>query len=164
MSSGSLRVKVKEKLEQAEQERLGYLLKRTQHALRAKMDQLLEPLGLTAPQYNVLSAVQRSPGISNAALARGAFVTAQSMLGIVANLEHLGLITREAHPTHGRIRSSELTEKGTAASRKAHRLLSGVDETMTFGFSDKERNLLRSLLEKCAKNLSANGRAEDALR
>ena len=65
--------------------RLGYMLKRAQHALRMSMDELLEPIGVTVPQYNVLSAVELQPGISNAALARGAFVTAQSMQGIVAN-------------------------------------------------------------------------------
>lgn len=39
-----------------------------------------------APQYNVLSAIETEPGICNAELARAAFVTAQSMQGIVANL------------------------------------------------------------------------------
>ncbi len=85
-------------------------------------------------------------------LARGAFVTAQSMLGIVANLEQIGLIKREAHPTHGRIRRSKLTERGSAVLAKAHAVLSDIDETMTSGFNNKERKLLRCLLEKCAEN------------
>ena len=54
------------------------------------MDDRLSHLGVTTAQFNVLSAVQQQPGISNASLARGAFVTAQSMLGIVANLEKRG--------------------------------------------------------------------------
>jgi len=33
-------------------------------------------------------------------LARGAFVTAESMLGIVANLEMKGLLHRTPHQTH----------------------------------------------------------------
>lgn len=118
------------------------------------MDELLQPLSLTAPQYNVLSAVQLNPGISNAMLARGAFVTAQSMHGIVANLEHLGLIKREVHPTHGRIRRSQLTANGRDLLEKAHAVLGGIDKTMTLGFNDTERKLLRCLLEKCAENLS----------
>ena len=156
MSSGKRRAKVGARAEHPQKHRLGYMLKRAQHAMRTKMDQLLEPFSLTAPQYNVLSAVQLSPGISNAMLARGAFVTAQSMLGIVANLEHIGLIKREAHPTHGRIRRSELTATGSAILEKAHAVLSGIDETMTIGFNNTERKLLRHLLEKCAENLSAS--------
>jgi hypothetical protein len=66
---------------------LGYLLKRPQHALRLYMDHCLLPMGLTTPQYNVLSAVEQDPGTSNAALARGALVTAQSMEGTALTLE-----------------------------------------------------------------------------
>ena len=135
--------------------RLGYLLKRAQHALRMSMDELLEPIGLTVPQYNVLSAVQLQSGISNAALARGAFVTAQSMQGIVANLERIGLLRRKPHPTHGRIRQSELTVKGDAVLAKAHKLLIGVEEAMTSGFKKEEVEALRSLLHRCAENMHA---------
>ena len=46
--------------------RFGYAIKRAQHALRARMDETLRPLGLTAPQYAVLSAVELDAGISNA--------------------------------------------------------------------------------------------------
>jgi DNA-binding MarR family transcriptional regulator len=119
------------------------------------MDELLEPIGITVPQYNVLSAVKLQPGISNAALARGAFVTAQSMQGIVATLERIGLLRRKPHPTHGRIRQSELTEKGGIVLGKAHRLLIGVEDTMTSGFKKEEIEALRSLLRRCAENMHA---------
>lgn len=136
---------------------LGYLLKRAQHTLRTTMDANLSPLGLTAPQFNVLSAVDTEPGISNAELARGAFVTAQSMQGIVANLEKVGLIRRDPHPTHGRIQRSELTEKGRRTLAKAHRLLVDVEGKMIFGLRDEEVNALRALLRRCADNLLTSG-------
>ena len=135
--------------------RLGYVLKRAQHALRMSMDELLEPIGLTVPQYNVLSSVRLQPGISNAALARGAFVTAQSMQGIVANLERIGLLRRKPHPAQGRIRQSELTEKGDRVLAKAHKSLMGVEEAMTAGFKKDEIETLRSLLHRCAENMRA---------
>ncbi len=117
------------------------------------MDEQLGPLGLTAPQYNVLSAVQLQPGISNASLARAAFVTAQSMQGIVANLEKVGLLRRDPHPTHGRIRRSELTKKGQEVLARAHDVLIGVEETMTAGFKGEEIDVLRSMLHRCAENM-----------
>lgn len=135
--------------------RLGYVLKRAQHALRTSMDEQLKPFGLTAPQYNVLAAVQLVSGISNASLARAAFVTAQSMQGIVANLERVGLLTRDPHPTHGRIRRSKLTDKGAQMLAKAHKAVDGVEAKMTAGLDSGEFETLRSMLEQCVTNMES---------
>ncbi len=135
--------------------RVGYLLKRAQHALRTSMDEQLGPLGLTAPQYNVLSAVRLQPGISNASLARGAFVTAQSMQGIVANLERIGLLRRDPHPTHGRIRQSELTSRGIQVLAHANDTVGGVEKTMTAGLKREEIEMLCFLLQRCAENIQS---------
>jgi DNA-binding MarR family transcriptional regulator len=118
------------------------------------MDNKLHPLGITTSQYNVLAAIERDPGISNADLARGAFITAQSMVGIVANLERMGLMQRHDHPQHGRVRRTELTSKGRNALEKAHKLLSGVEDAMTLGFSSREREELGKLLSRCTDNLA----------
>jgi DNA-binding MarR family transcriptional regulator len=134
-------------------ERLGYVLKRAQHGLRTSIDDQLSPLGLTTAQYNLLSAVAVEPGISNAALARMAFVTAQSMQGIVANMERQGLVRRAPHPTHGRIRQSKLTRKGADLLAKAHKVLIGIEEKMTAGLSEEEVEALRLALLRCAENM-----------
>jgi DNA-binding MarR family transcriptional regulator len=136
-------------------ERLGYVLKRAQHALRTSIDDQLNPLGLTTAQYNLLSAVAVERGISNASLARMAFVTAQSMQGIVANLEKQGLLRRVPHPTHGRIRQSELTRQGAAILARAHKVLLGIEEKMTAGLSHEEVEGLRCALLQCAENMQA---------
>jgi len=134
-------------------DRLGYVLKRAQHALRSNMDDRLTPLGVTTAQFNVLSAVQQQPGISNASLARGAFVTAQSMLGIVANLEKMGLLHRTPHQIHGRIMQSELTQKGTEVLASAREAINGVEKSMTVGFTAEEIRTLLSMLQRCAQNM-----------
>jgi DNA-binding MarR family transcriptional regulator len=110
----------------------GYALKRAQHALRTAMDSALRPLGLTAPQYAVLTAIELDPGVSSAALARAAFVTAQTMQGIVANLERAGLLQRRIDPLHGRILKSELTKEGAKTLREAHACVRKI-EAITFG-------------------------------
>ena len=58
---------------------LGYLLKQAASTLRSSMDAALRPLGLTVPQYACLELLAQRPGLSNSELARGAFVTRQSM-------------------------------------------------------------------------------------
>jgi DNA-binding MarR family transcriptional regulator len=146
-------VRTKKLPEHPMSERLGYVLKRAQYALRASMDDQLNHLGLTTAQYNLLSAVAGEPGISNAALARMAFVTAQSMQGIVANMEKQGLLRRVPHPTHGRIQQSELTRKGAEVLARAHKALIGIEEKMTSGLSQEEVEALRRALLRCAENM-----------
>jgi len=134
--------------------RLGYLLKRAQHALRHAMDEKLGSLSLTTSQYNVLSSIHAEPGISNASLSRAAFTTAQSMQGIVSNLEKLGLMRRAPDPNHGRVKQSALTPAGEQVLTRAHRALAGVEEAMTAGFTEKEIKALTSMLQRCAENMN----------
>lgn len=133
--------------------RLGYVLKLAQHALRTSMDDRLRELGITVAQFNVLAAVQRHPGVSNASLARGAFVTPQGMLGIVANLEKMELLRRTPHQTHGRIMQSELTQKGAEVLANARKSIAKVERSMTADFTAEEIGTLRSMLQRCAVNL-----------
>jgi DNA-binding MarR family transcriptional regulator len=148
--------------------RLGYCIKRAQAALRASMDQAMRPLGLTTPQYAVLSAIELHPGISNAALARAAFVTAQTMQGIVTNLEKAGLLVRGPDPSHGRILKGQLTARGQRVLTKAHDLIANVERTMLDGVPSVEAEKMASLLIRCADNLlskrTAGGYARSKVR
>lgn len=135
--------------------RLGYALKRVQHALRTRMDDALRPLGLTSAQYAVLSAVELEAGISNARLARAAFVTPQTMQGILTNLERDGLLVRRADPEHGRILRSELTSRGQTALARAHRLVAEVEHVMIASVGTAEAARISGLLSRCADALSA---------
>ena len=74
--------------------RVGYELKRVQHALRQAMDEALRETGVTTPQYAAMSVLAEEPGLSNARLARRSFVTPQTMNQILARLEASGLVER----------------------------------------------------------------------
>ncbi|MGE0743710.1 MAG: MarR family winged helix-turn-helix transcriptional regulator [Rhodospirillales bacterium] len=136
-------------------DRIGYLLKVAQNALRVQMDEALRPLGITAPQYAVLAAIERVPGLSSAALARAAFVTAQTMQGIVVNLELQGLLSRTADPAHGRIRRAALTGEGRRTVDAAHRLVDAVERRMLDGLDREGMGALAAMLARCAANLGA---------
>ncbi|MET0405141.1 MAG: MarR family transcriptional regulator [Cystobacter sp.] len=137
--------------------RLGVVLKRAQHALRTRMDAALRPLGLTTPQYAVLSAVDVEAGISNARLARAAFVTPQTMQGILANLERDGLLVRQADPEHGRILRSGLTLEGQSVLVEAHRVVAAVENVMISSVGKEEAERIAGLLSQCADALNAMG-------
>jgi DNA-binding MarR family transcriptional regulator len=132
---------------------LGYKLKKTQHALRLHMDEALRALDLTTPQYAVLAQLELKPGASNAALARSAFITAQTMHGIVSNLEKRGLIQRKSYASHGRILCTELTDQGHKVVAQAHDMIRAVESRMLATVSREHKVLLEKLLIECFNNL-----------
>ncbi|HJN37509.1 MAG TPA: MarR family transcriptional regulator [Gammaproteobacteria bacterium] len=133
---------------------LGYKLKKTQHALRLHMDEVLRKLNLTTPQYSVLAQLELERGMSNAELARRSFITAQTMHGIVSNLEQRKLIMRKNDPGHGRILCAELTSQGLQIVQKAHHLIRNIEEQMTATVHQGDKQLLDQLLSECLFNLN----------
>jgi DNA-binding MarR family transcriptional regulator len=91
---------------------IGFALKMAQQALRTHMDAALQRIGLTTPQYAVLNFLKIEPGASNAELARRAFVTPQTMQAILVALERSAFVVRAPHPDHGRVQTTELTDRG----------------------------------------------------
>jgi DNA-binding MarR family transcriptional regulator len=143
--------------------RLGYALKRAQHALRMSMDNALRPLALTTPQYAVLCAIEADPGMSNARLARAAFVTAQTMQGVLSNLERDKLLKRRPDPNHGRILRSELTIQGRHLLARAHTAVRAVEDGMVASFGEQGAVKMATALTKCAGDLMENLEANELL-
>jgi DNA-binding MarR family transcriptional regulator len=133
--------------------RVGYQLKRVQQALRNRMDEVLRDLGLTTPQYAALSVLADGSGLSGAELARRSFVTAQTMNGILANLEAAGLIERRPHPEHGRVLQAYLTESGERLVSRAHEEVGDVEEWMLSDLASEERRNLLEMLRVCTNSL-----------
>ncbi|WP_339692673.1 MarR family transcriptional regulator [Celeribacter baekdonensis] len=132
---------------------IGYDLKMTQHRLRQRLEAELSGTGVSASQNAVLLAIRGNPRISNAALARTAFVTPQSMQGMLVTLERDGFILRTPHPEHGRIIMTELTEKGRTAAQAGMVAAESVERRMLSKLTDDEADVLRDLLQRCADAL-----------
>ena len=135
------------------EERIGYELKRTQQALRAAMEPALRELGLTPAGYAALAVLEQSPRVSSAELARRSFVTAQTMGGVLAGLEREGLVERRAHPQHGRILETGLTEAGRSLVAEAHLRVSAIEELMLDDLGAEERGQMLDLLRRCSASL-----------
>ena len=130
---------------------IGFSLKLAQQALRTHMDAALQQIGLTTPQYAVLTFLDVEPGASNAALARRAFVTPQTMQGILVALERAGLISRTPHPEHGRVQTTELTSKGCEALVSASGIVSGVEARLREAAAPLDPNEVAALLQRLAQ-------------
>lgn len=132
---------------------IGYSLKIAQHRLRQRLEAELSGTGVSAAQNAVLLAIGDNPRISNASLARAAFVTPQSMQGMLVTLERDGFIRRTPHPEHGRVIMTELTEKGQTAAHAGMIAAEKAERAMLAGLTKAEATLLGDLLHRCAQAL-----------
>lgn len=134
--------------------RIGYQLKRAQHAFRLATDAALLPLGLTTAQYAALSGIGDTPGISSAALARYAFVTAQTMNEIVTLLAIAGFVERKSHPTNRRVIQLFLSRTGEELLAQADRRVLEVEQRMVVGLDRQAQQQLFEWLRVCTEALS----------
>lgn len=143
---------------------VGYVLKQAAAALRAAMEVDLRPLGLTVPQYACLEVLGQRAGLSNAELARGVFVTRQSMDVVLRGLRERGLVTRAGTPPRGRALPTELTAAGRERLHAASTVVRAVERRMLAALDPNAQHRLRQDLAACAAALApqTTGRPQDA--
>src|SRR3954453_3398813 len=138
-------------------QRLTYLVKRLEMAERARMEEVLRPLGVTLHQYTALSILERREGLSSAQLARRHFVTPQAMHQLVASMEHAGLIERRPDEANRRILRAWLTEHGADVLRNCHDVVDGLEARMLSALTYAEAVLFERSLEQCLAALAEAG-------
>lgn len=130
---------------------LGYLLKEASTALRQAMEAVLRPLGMTVTHYSCLELLAQRPGLSNSDLARGAFVTRQSMNVLLQTLERDGYVTRPAKAPVGKALPAELTPRGRRSLAKASAAVRSVEVRMLSGMTPAEQagalRILQSMIQ-----------------
>jgi DNA-binding MarR family transcriptional regulator len=129
----------------------GYLLKEASSALRTAMEEVLRPLGMSITHYSCLELLAQRPGLSNSELARGAFVTRQSMNVLLQTLERDGYVKRLAEAPVGKALPTRLTPRGRRSLAEASSAVRSVELKMVAGLTDAEQStalrLLRSMID-----------------
>lgn len=136
-----------------EQGYLAYLLRQAQAATRLAMERKLASLGVTTPQFVVLTMLKAYPGLSGADLARVALLTPQTVGVIIRNLERDGAIRKTPHPVHGRVLQWTLTRRGTTLLDKCRRHAHALDRRLVAGLGAKAELAVRRWLSKIATDL-----------
>ena len=132
---------------------LGYLLKMASSALHSAMEAVLRPLGMTITHYSCLELLSQRPGLSNSELARGAFVTRQSMNVLLQALERDGLVARPERAPSGRVLPTTLTAKGRRQLETASAAVRAVEDGMLAGLTDADQAEMRRILRSCVAAL-----------
>ncbi|MHB8258498.1 MAG: MarR family winged helix-turn-helix transcriptional regulator [Acidiferrobacterales bacterium] len=138
-----------------EQGHIGYLLRQANATHRLRMERALAELGVTLPQFSVLTMLTAYPGASGADLARLSLLTPQTMSVIVANLERAGAVSRHPHAVHGRIQHIEVTKGGRRLLAKCRTRVKAVEEELLAGVCRADERVIRRWLVNAALHNSA---------
>jgi DNA-binding MarR family transcriptional regulator len=136
-----------------EQGYLAYLLRQAQAAARLSMERSLAGLGVTPPQFVVLTMLRAYPGLSGAELARVALLTPQTVGVIIRNLERDRAIARARHPVHGRMLQWTLTRHGDRLLDDCRRRALALERRLAAGLKRSEEAAIRRWLSKIATYL-----------
>jgi DNA-binding MarR family transcriptional regulator len=132
---------------------IGYALKRTTTSLRAAMDAELRHCELSVSQYASLELLAQRPGLTNAELARGVFVTRQATHQLLTGLRHAGLIEIQGAGRHQRV---VITELGAGRLADASHRVAIIEQRMLAPLSSAQQAELHKYLLACADALSVD--------
>ncbi|HEX3930789.1 MAG TPA: MarR family winged helix-turn-helix transcriptional regulator [Nocardioides sp.] len=138
-----------------------YLMKQVELAVRAELDELTRPVGLTALQYTALTVLERHPDLTSAHLARHSFVTAQSMADMVTTLLDRHLIDRHRDPADRRRLVIALTPDGGRLLAQLRPQVAALETRMLTLLSEDEAARLRHSLDQCRTALLHPERTAD---
>lgn len=107
---------------------------------------LLEPLGLTHPQYLVMLALWGDAPMSVKAIAEAVQLDSATLSPLLKRLETTGLVTRRRDPGDERALVVDLTVAGRGLRQRAERIPEAVVERLGVSLADLEE--LREILTR----------------
>jgi DNA-binding MarR family transcriptional regulator len=133
-----------------------YLMKQVELAVRARLDDMVRPAGLTALQYTAMTVLERHPDLTASQLARRSFVTAQTMADMVTSLLDRGLIERHRDQADRRRLVLALRRPGRVLLDEYRPKVEALEAEMLSGLTTTEAVALRRAVIACQAAL-ANG-------
>jgi DNA-binding MarR family transcriptional regulator len=141
-------------------ERIGQLLFVATQAAQALAAEQLQPLGLSARGWGVLSTLAESGPLTQIELATALAIDRTAMVYLLDELEDSGLAERVRNPDDRRSFLIHLTGEGQRTQRQAAKALAGAADTLLRPLDPEERDLLRTLLTRIADHWQALSAAQ----
>lgn len=124
---------------------LCFALYRASRAMTRAYQPLLEPLGLTYPQYLVLLALWREDGVSVKVLGEQLELDSATLTPLLKRLEHQDIVARMRCKEDERVVRIRLTDAGRALREKARAIPRAVAQQA--GFDPDDESALAGLLQ-----------------
>lgn len=134
-----------------------HLVKQVQYRAYVRLESVLNPLGVTAVQFRILTTLSSRPKLSSAELARLYDVKPQTMIKQIALLEAKGLIGREVSKANKRLLELSLTPSGAAALKQLQKDTKALEAELLSPLDPDEQAELRAYLFCLLDALTASG-------
>lgn len=132
-----------------------HLVKQVQYKAYVRLESVLNPLGVTAVQFRILTTLSTRPDMSSAELSRLYDVKPQTMIKQIALLESKGLIDRRVSRANKRLLELNLTATGKDALKKLQKDTRALEAELLAPLNGDEREILRGYLTRLLASLSA---------
>ncbi len=133
---------------------LGFLLADVSRLMRRTFDERARTIGVTRPQWRVLTMLIRHEGTNQGNLADLLEVEPITLCRMVDRLAEAGLVERRADPSDRRAWRLFLTDKAQPLLADLRALAEAMFEGALNGLSDIQQNELTAMLETIRSNLS----------
>ncbi|WP_319469108.1 MarR family winged helix-turn-helix transcriptional regulator [uncultured Pseudodesulfovibrio sp.] len=131
---------------------LGYRIARLFRMNSCRLDRWLAEFGLCHGQVPYLISITEKSGQTQDELAAQVHVHRAATARILKNMEAAGLVTRKENPENRRQNLVFPTDKSCALIGDVVDVLDIHNETLLKGFSDEERELLFSMMDRILEN------------
>ncbi|MFC5860698.1 MarR family winged helix-turn-helix transcriptional regulator [Acidicapsa dinghuensis] len=140
-----------------DERRVTKLMKRIMTEFRARMNERLQPYGVTTAQVRLLGTIRHAPGSSGAQLSRLCEITPQSAQALIQRAEEAGWIVREKDQVNDRILTATLTPEGEKILKTADRVLRSIESKLWQDIPPQKLAAVIKVLETCLGNLTEEG-------
>lgn len=126
----------------------GYCLYKVAVRLRSRMDEMLEDLGLVAPQCGMLALLNRVGPMTQIELGNHMAIDKATMVRFLDGLERKKLITRVENSKDRRAKVLQVTSSGAKLLAAIAKVRDQVEKEIFANLSKKEFETLRALIAK----------------
>jgi DNA-binding MarR family transcriptional regulator len=129
-------------------ERFGFLMAMAAHRFRARYEERLEPMGVQLKHVAVLATINHFGPVAQRRLGESVCIDRASMVGLLDEMEHRGLVRRQPDPDDRRAHQIHLTDQGKELLHRANGMVEGVEDECLGPLSTAERGALKDMLQR----------------
>lgn len=133
---------------------IGTMLAQVSRLLRRRFDESARGIGVTRPQWQVLTLLKRNEGINQGGLAELLEVEPITLGRMIDRLQDAELVVRRADPSDRRAWRLHVTERGEELIEQLHPCARETVAVALEGVSDAEQEQLKAILDRMRTNLS----------
>ncbi|MFC4531792.1 MarR family winged helix-turn-helix transcriptional regulator [Sphaerisporangium dianthi] len=123
-----------------------WLLHRAAQRMRGATGEVAEQHGLSLRDYIVLSALDKTPGLTQGELGKSLGLDKTTLMSQLDRLERRGLVVRHSDPRDRRLRIPVITDDGEAVRAKVAGACAAVEASVLNGFGQDQVQALRRML------------------